>query len=161
MTTRAAESLSKGGSFRRCILVAAAMLTGFAAHAQTFDPTRPAPQWLAAHAAPGAAAALQRGANAPDETGDRAQGIDAARDLRVVVVGPTRRIAVIGGRVVRQGEQFSGGRLIGVSANGVIVQNDGESSKIDMSPAVKKTARAPASPTGKNDEKRKSERSRP
>ena len=87
------------------------------------DPTRPAPEWLATQAsAPGAVATAK----------------DSGLGLRVLVIGPTRKFAIIDGQTVRLGETFNGAKLVGFHADGVVMQKDGSKERLSMSPAVGK-----------------------
>ena len=87
------------------------------------DPTRPAPEWLA----------LQ-----PMMPGAAATASDSAPNVRVLVIGPARKFAIIDGQMIRVGETYNGARLVGFHADGVVIQKDGVNEKLSMTPAVVK-----------------------
>ena len=95
------------------------------------DPTRPAPEWLAA------------------QPGAEGVGVDAAPGLRVVVIGPSRKFAIIDGQMVRQGEIYNGAKLVGIYPGGVVLQGDGGKERLSMSPAVEKKVRVSKPVPGK------------
>jgi hypothetical protein len=97
------------------------------AHADSLaDPTRPAPEWLAAQpVAPGAEAASDGAASA----------------LQVIVIGPARRFAIIDGQMVQYGRTYNGAKLVGMRPDSVVLQKDGSKEKLSMSPAVEKKVR--------------------
>ena len=85
------------------------------------DPTRPTSEWLAAQPpAPGAEAVAQV----------------APSGLQVLVLGPTRKFAIIDGQLVRLGETYKGAKLVGFHADGVVMQKDGSKEMLSMSPAA-------------------------
>ena len=87
------------------------------------DPTRPALEWLAAQpVAPGAEVASE----------------GAAAGVQVIVVGPTRKFAIINGQLVRYGQSYNGAKLVGIAPESVVLQKDGSKEKLSMSPAVEK-----------------------
>jgi len=91
------------------------------AHADSLaDPTRPAPEWLAAQ--PGGEAVVN---------GDVA-------GLKVIVIGPSRKFAVIDGQLVPFRGTYNGARLVSIHPDGVVMQRDGSREKLSMSPAVEK-----------------------
>ncbi len=101
-------------------------LTGAVSAQSLSDPTRPAPEWLAAQPPlPGAVAAAQDVAATP--------GV-----LQVLVIGQTRKFAIIDGLVVRYGQSYNGSKLVGINPDGVVLQKDGKKEKLSMNPAVEK-----------------------
>lgn len=93
------------------------------------DPTRPAPEWLAAQA---------------PVPGNEAAGPDnAPAGVQVIVIGPTRKFAIIDGQMVRFGHSYNGAKLVGIRPEGVVLQKDGVKEKLSMSPAVTKMVRVP------------------
>lgn len=105
------------------------------------DPTRPPPAWLAAQ--PSAQGTVSQ-ANQQSEPG-----------LQLIVVGPTRRFAVIDGEVVKPGDAFNGSKVLHIDAGQVVVQDPSKSLK--LTPAVEKKVNVPSSPGkhGKAASKRK------
>ena len=101
------------------------LLGGMApAHADSVpDPTRPATEWLAAQ---------------PAASGGHAAFSNAAPEVQVLVIGPTRKFAIVGGQTVRLGETFNGAKLVGILSDGVVMQKDGSKEKLSMNPAVVK-----------------------
>ncbi len=89
------------------------------------DPTRPAPEWLAAQPPVAGAVAAQDVAATP--------GV-----LRVLVIGHTRKFAIIDRQLVRYGETYNGSKLVGINPDGVVLQKDGRKEKLSMNPAVEK-----------------------
>ncbi|MDN3921694.1 hypothetical protein [Roseateles violae] len=74
---------------------------------------------------------------------DAAAG-DAGAGLRVTLVGPTRRLAVIDGETLKIGNIHNGARLLDIRSNGVVLLKDGQRETLSMSPAVVKTPKASA-----------------
>jgi hypothetical protein len=102
---------------------------------QTQDPTRPADVWLAAAAsAPGTSGAP---ADAP------------AQGLRVLVIGATRRLAVIDGQVVHLGESYQGAKLVGLDAQGARLKTPRATVNLQITPAARKQVHMPQAAPGK------------
>jgi len=98
------------------------------------DPTRPTAEWLATQAvAPGAVAIPK----------------DSAPGVRVLVVGPSRKFAIIDGQLVRLGETYNGAKLVGFHADGVVMKKEGSKERLGMSPAVEKKVLASNPAAGK------------
>ena len=94
------------------------------AQAQSLDdPTRPAPEWLAAQ---------------PSSPGAEVASEGAASGVQVIVVGPARKFAIINGQLVRYGQTYNGAKLVGIAPESVVLQKDGSKEKLSMSPAVEK-----------------------
>ena len=116
------------------------VLMGLAAlapvQAQTMaDPTRPAPAWLAAQPpVPGAAPVVAE---------------PTSPDVQIVVIGPSRKFAMVNGKPMRQGEIYNGARLVGIDHKGVVWQRDGTKEKMSMSPAVEKKIAGAGPTTGR------------
>jgi len=99
------------------------------AHADLLlDPTRPAPAWLAAQ--PTAA-----------QPGGAADANGAEASVRVLVIGPARKFAIVDGQVMRYGDTYNGAKLVGIAHDGVVMQREGSRVKLSMSPAVEKKPR--------------------
>ena len=111
------------------------------AHADALaDPTRPAAEWLAAQ---------------PVVPGAEVTGSNAAPGVRVLVIGPTRKFAIIDGQMVRLGASYNGAKLVSIQSGGVVLQKDGSKEKLSMNPAVEKKVRVTKSATGKPKLKKK------
>lgn len=96
-------------------------------HGQSLpDPTRPAAAWLAAQ--PRAAGAAAEAVAEPTAPG-----------VHIVVIGPTRKFAMVDGHAVRQGESYNGSRLAAINQDGLVWQRGGAREKSNMSPNVQKT----------------------
>ena len=94
------------------------------AHADSLaDPTRPAPEWLAAQ---------------PSSPGAEVASEGAASGVQVIVVGPARKFAIIDGQLVHYGHTHNGARLVGIAPESVVLLKDGSKEKLSMSPAVEK-----------------------
>ena len=89
------------------------------------DPTRPAAAWLAAQQphAPGAEVVVAE---------------PATPGIHIVVIGRTRKFAMVNGQAIRPGETYNGSRLVGVNDDGAVWQRDGRQEKTSMSPDVEK-----------------------
>ena len=98
------------------------------------DPTRPAPEWLAAQ---------------PTVPGAEVIGADTTPGLRVLVIGPTRKFAIIDGQIVRLGGSYNGAKLVSIHPGGVVLQQDGSKESLSMSPAVEKKVRVSKSAPGR------------
>lgn len=94
------------------------------------DPTRPPDAWLALQPATADSPQASKG----DEAG-----------LSVIVLGPTRKFAIIDGQLVRQGHSANGVRLVSLRSESAVVQTDNSTDRLSMSPAVVKKIR-PAKP---------------
>lgn len=105
------------------------------------DPTRPAPEWLAAQA--------------PVPADEALGPASAPAGVQVIVIGPTRKFAIIDGQMVRFGQTYNGAKLVGIRPEGVVLQKDGVKEKLSMSPAVTKMVRVPnPTPGGVRSEKK-------
>lgn len=94
--------------------------------AQTLaDPTRPAAAWLAAQARPpGSAPAAEPG----------------TPGAQIVVVGPSRKFAIVDGHAVHAGDSYNGAKLVDIDKTGLVWQRGAGSERSSMNPAVEKTA---------------------
>lgn len=107
------------------------------------DPTRPAPAWVAAQAqavAPGAAAAT---------------GMQQSSGLEIILIGKSRKFAVIDGQVVKPGDSINGSKVVNIGAREVVAQDPSKSLK--LTPAVEKKLNTPVpkNKTGRAASKRK------
>lgn len=118
----------------RLLLMTAGLAASSLSHAQTSgDPTRPSPAWMALQPKPPGVAAVQVEAGAPG--------------AQIVVVGPTRKFAMVDGQAVRPGETYKGSKLLGIGSNGLLWQTEGRREFTSMSPGVQKTDPAAAQPS--------------
>lgn len=115
------------------------------------DPTRPAPGWLAAQPeAQAAAQARQSNAqgvvpqagqpNAPAVVPQEGQPNGAG--LQLILIGQTRKFAVIDDEVVKPGDIYNGSRVVRIDAGEVVVQDRSKSLK--MNPEVEKKVNTPS-----------------
>jgi MSHA biogenesis protein MshK len=102
------------------LIVGLAALVG--AHAAPIgDPTRP--PWAEGEAPPGAAA-----------VGDR---------VEMILVAPDRRFALIGGRLVRVGDEVGGARVVRIGTESVTLRREDSVEELPLYPAVQKKKRRP------------------
>jgi hypothetical protein len=59
-----------------------------------------------------------------------------ASGLRIVVMGPSRRFAVIDGRTVRTGSDFNGAKVVGIQSDAVLLSREGQVEQLRSNPAV-------------------------
>jgi hypothetical protein len=113
--------------FRVSRLAAFAALAVLApCHAQTLaDPTRPAAVWLAAQP-------RTPGASAPAEPG--------TPGAQIVVIGPSRKFAIVDGHPVQAGDHYNGAKLVDIDKDSLVWQRGTGSERSSMYPAVEKTA---------------------
>lgn len=109
----------------RLLFAIAGLVISALAYAQSSgDPTRPPPAWLALQPRlPGAPVEVERG----------------TPGAQIVIVGPSRKFAMVDGQAVYPGETYRGSKLLGIGHDGVTWQTDGHREKTSMSPAVQKT----------------------
>jgi hypothetical protein len=100
------------------------------------DPTMPPPG--AVVAAPGS------DASAPGATPAEAL---VQPTVQLVLVGPSRKYAVIDGHIVKPGGQMDQWRLTQISATGVVLRSDTGLQTVSAYPAVKKSVRAEPLPS--------------
>jgi len=111
-------------------LLTAVLLGGVAAHAASGkDPTVPPAAWQAATAASGTQAALH--------TGDTSS-------VRLVLVGKTRRLALIDGQVIKAGDTYNGARVESVGRSQVLMEDKEKSLKLAPGVEKKKASHAVA-----------------
>lgn len=106
------------------------------------DPTIVPPAWLAAQPSkPGAETSVTKG---------------TAPRVQLIVIGKSRRFAVIDGQVVRSGEVFNESRIVVIKSGEVVTEDKSKSLKLN--PSVEKKVIAPTSLRKANDgpKKRKS-----
>jgi len=110
----------------RLLFVIAGLAASAVSHAQASgDPTRPPPVWLA----------LQ-----PKLPGAPSVEVDAGTPgAQIVVVGPTRKFAMVDGQAVRPGETYKGSKLLAIGPDGLMWQTEGRRELTSMSPGVQKT----------------------
>jgi hypothetical protein len=110
----------------RLLLLIVGLATSAFTHAQTSgDPTKPPPAWLALQPKAPGAAAVEVEAGTPG--------------AQIVVVGPTRKFAMVDGHAVRTGETYKGSKLLVIGSDGLIWQTEGRRELTSMSPSVQKT----------------------
>ena len=92
------------------------------------DPTLPPPAWLAAQStAPGAAAPVEQ---------------NVSPGLRLTLVGPSRKFALINGQVVKPGDVYNGSRVLAIKSGKVVVEDASKS--LNLAPGVEKKVITPA-----------------
>jgi MSHA biogenesis protein MshK len=87
------------------------------------DPTLPPPAWLAATQSAGGAAALNQ---------------DASAGVQLILIGPSRKLALINGQTVKPGEAYNGSKVLAIKPGEVVVQDASKSLK--LTPAIEKKA---------------------
>ncbi len=108
----------------RLLVLIAGLAASALSYAQSGDPTKPAPAWLALQSkVPGAAVEVER------ET----------PGAQIVIIGPSRKFAMVDGHAVRPGETYKGSKLLGIGPEGVTWQTEGRRELTTMSPGVAKT----------------------
>ena len=119
--------LSKG-TRRAAMIAAIALLAPSVVHSQTLnDPTRPPPSVLAA----------QKGSIGVPPAGGTGAEADSAPRVQMLSIGPSRKYAVISGRVVRVGGMIDGAKLVEVRPNAVVLQSaEGARETINLYPGV-------------------------
>lgn len=117
----------------RLLLLLAGLFVAVASHAQAVsDPTRPAIAWLAVQ---------------PKATGVVvAEPESGTPGAQIVVVGPSRKFAMVDGNAVRTGETYKGAKLLGIGSDSLTWQNGEKREMASMSPAVVKTPPATHQP---------------
>ncbi len=97
------------------------------------DPTRPPAAWLAA---------MQ-----PDIQGVAAKvGQGGSSGVQLILVGKTRKLALVNGQVVKPGDIYNGSKVLAIKPGEVVVQDASKSLK--LTPDVEKKVLTPA-PLGK------------
>ena len=109
--------------FNWCLMLIGLSLASSAWAGIEYDPTEPAPAWLA----------LQ-----PVAPGKIATAPVAAMEVQVVIIGRSKNLAVIDGQIVKVGDEHGGSKVVAVRA-GEIVKEDTAKSLLTM-PAVAKQA---------------------
>ena len=107
------------------------------------DPTQPAAEWLAAQPkAPGA----------PVVEADTAPPL-----LQMLLVGPSRKYAIIGGQVLKIGDTYNGSTVVAIKSDSVVLQSNDVMQTLQMHPAIEKTVIKPKAPgkTGRSVSKAK------
>jgi hypothetical protein len=107
------------------------------------DPTKPPAVWLAMQPKPYGVGAVEV----------EAAGTPGAQ---IVIVGPTRKFAMVDGQAVRPGETYKGSKLLNIGPDGLVWQTEGRRELTSMSPGVQKTdpaARQPKQPGTKAGQK--------
>lgn len=94
------------------------------------DPTMPPPG--AVLAAPGGDAAL------PAEIAAQQVAASAQPAVQMVLVGPSRKYAVIEGQMLKPGGQIDQWRLTHITAKGVVLKSDADTQTISAYPSVQK-----------------------
>jgi len=88
------------------------------------DPTRPASQWL--------------DALAPLKVADAPPPDAVPLGVQIMVIGPTRRFAVLDGHVVHVGEIYQGAVFVAINTQGMRMRKDGATVDYRLHPAVRK-----------------------
>lgn len=92
-----------------------------------FDPTMPPAAWSAPQPT-----ALP--ANTPGET--TAAGPDTSSGLQLILIGPSRKLALIDGQVVKPGDTYNGSKVLLIKRDEVVAQDASKS--LTLTPGVKK-----------------------
>jgi MSHA biogenesis protein MshK len=109
-----------------CLLAALALLCAATAQGETLsDPTRPADAWLAAQAKSGSTSLEQ----------------NATPKLQLLLIGPSRKFAIINGQTVRIGDTYKDSRLVAVRPGEVVLQDDKSLHTLKIYPGIRKTVR--------------------
>jgi len=86
------------------------------------DPTRPPAIWLTVN-----------GINLPGSSGK-----NAPSGVQLIMIGPSKKFAIINGKIVRPGKLYNGSTVIDINSEGVITKNKSKSLK--LLPGVRKSA---------------------
>jgi len=125
-----------------CALAALGMAACSAAWGQALsDPTRPPPAWIAAQAkkTDGSLDASAALAGAPP--GVSAAGVaegEAAPRLQSLLIGPSRKYAIINGQLVSVGETYKDAKLVEVRPNEVVLHSEHGRQTLKLFPDVEK-----------------------
>ena len=91
------------------------------------DPTLPPPAWLAAQpGVPGAAAQVEQ---------------DASSGMQLILIGQSRKLAVIDGQVVKPGDTYRGSKVLAIKPGEVVLQDASKSMK--LTPNIEKKVISP------------------
>lgn len=138
-----AQYLNTGAGSLALALALALLAAPLAAQAQAADPTRP-PDTILAPPAPAAAAGSSGTAAAPM----------AARPLlQSIIVTSDHAEAIIGGKVVREGDQVALGKVITISESEVTVRTNAGLQTLKLFPGIEKryaAAQLSAAPAKRN-----------
>jgi len=96
--------------------------------ATRYDPTQAPPGWSAAQSSPQGGATVVAPA---DSSGSR-----------LVLIGRSRRLAVIDGQMVKPGEPYNGSKVLAITPQEVVVEDASKS--VNLAPGVEKKVIAPA-----------------
>ena len=88
------------------------------------DPTRPAPAWLAAQ---------------PKAPGEIVVEPNSEPSLQLLLIGKSRKYAIIDGQIVKPGGSYNGSRLVAIKPDLVVLQSDDALQTLKMHPAIEKT----------------------
>ena len=88
------------------------------------DPTRPAPAWLAAQ---------------PKAPGEIVVEQNSEPSLQLLLIGKSRKYAIIDGQIVKPGGSYNGSRLVAIKPGLVVLQSDDALQTLKMHPAIEKT----------------------
>jgi hypothetical protein len=103
------------------------------------DPTVPPPAWTALQPqAPGNAALMNH---------------DESSGMRMILIGPSRQLAVIDGKVVKPGDVHNGSKVLAIKAGEAVMQDGSKSLKV--TPGVVKTVVASVPPKKSGGDARK------
>ena len=87
------------------------------------DPTRPPPAWIAAH---------------PKAAGAPATEQAAASQLQSLLIGPSRRYAIIDGQLLGVGDRYRDARVVAVRPDGVVLRSASGTRTLKLFPDVEK-----------------------
>ena len=111
------------------ILMAVILTTSQAQTGQTIDPTRPPNAWFTAIAP---ATSINEISPEIDPLG-----------VQILVIGATRRFAVIDGNLMHVGQTHQGTKLLAISAQSVRIGRDGTTVELRLTPNVRKKTHVP------------------
>lgn len=68
-------------------------------------------------------------------------GASAQSRVETILIAPDRRLAVIGGRIVRVGDEIGGARVVRIRESGVTVRRDGREEELPLFQGIEKKRR--------------------
>ena len=100
------------------------------------DPTRPAPTWLAAQ---------------PKVTGEIVLEKNAVPSVQMLLIGKSRKYAIIDGQIIKPGGNYNGSRVVAIKSGLVVLQGDDALQTLKMHPTIEKTiiTHKPSAKTGR------------
>jgi hypothetical protein len=119
--------------------VALAMGAFSATWGQTLsDPTRPPPAWIAAHAKAPAPGSPGGASVAPGTMAGDGANAEPLPRLQSLLLGPSRKYAIIEGQLVGVGDTFRDARVVAVRSTGVVLRSERGTQTLRLFPDVEK-----------------------